>query len=127
MSSSQPNDPLTERIIGFAIEVHRHLGPGLLESAYEECLCYELQQSGLMFRRQVPLPVIYKAVRLDCGYRIDVVVEKRVILELKTVERLVPVHDAQLLTYLKLSGLKTGLLLNFNAPVLREGIRRFVL
>src|SRR6185437_12622028 len=110
MATMFQNDPLTERIIGFAIEVHRHLGPGLLESAYEECLCYELQQSGLVFRRQVPLPVIYKAVHLDCGYRIDVVVERRVILELKTVERLIPVHDAQLLTYLKLSGLRTGLL-----------------
>jgi GxxExxY protein len=127
VSPSPANDPLTEKIIGFAIEVHRHLGPGLLESAYEECLCYELQQSGLRFRRQLPLPVIYKEVRLDCGYRIDVVVEQQVILELKTVERLIPVHDAQLLTYLKLSGIRTGLLLNFHAPVLREGIRRFVL
>lgn len=127
MAPSQANDPLTEKIIGFAIEVHRHLGPGLLESAYEECLCYELQQSGLIYRRQVPLPVVYKAVRLDCGYRIDIVVEQRVILELKTVERLIPVHDAQLLTYLKLSGLRTGLLLNFHSPVLKEGIRRFVL
>jgi GxxExxY protein len=127
VAPSQANDPLTEKIIGFAIEVHRQLGPGLLESAYEECLCYELEQNGLIFRRQVPLPVVYKAVRLDCGYRIDIVVEQRVILELKTVERLVPVHDAQLLTYLKLSGLRTGLLLNFHSPVLKDGIRRFVL
>jgi GxxExxY protein len=127
VAPSQANDPLTEKIIGFAIEVHRQLGPGLLESAYEECLCYELEQNGLIFRRQVPLPVVYKAVRLDCGYRIDFVVEQRVILELKTVERLVPVHDAQLLTYLKLSGLRTGLLLNFHSPVLKDGIRRFVL
>ncbi len=127
MAPAQANDPLTEKIIGFAIEVHRQLGPGLLESAYEECLCYELEQNGLIFRRQVPLPVVYKAVRLDCGYRIDVVVEQRVILELKTVERLIPVHDAQLLTYLKLSGLRTGLLLNFHSPVLKDGIRRFVL
>jgi GxxExxY protein len=127
MLGPQANDPLTEKIIGFAIEVHRQLGPGLLESAYEECLCYELRQSGLVFRRQVPLPVVYKAIRLDCGYRIDIVVEERVILELKTVERLIPVHDAQLLTYLKLSGVRIGLLLNFNAPVLKDGIRRMVL
>jgi GxxExxY protein len=127
VAPSQANDPLTEKIIGFAIEVHRQLGPGLLESAYEECLCYELEQNGLIFRRQVSLPVVYKAVRLDCGYRIDVVVEQRVILELKTVERLIPVHDAQLLTYLKLSGLRTGLLLNFHSPVLKNGIKRLVL
>ena len=127
MFAPQDNDPLTERIIGFAIEVHRQLGPGLLESAYEECPCYELQQSGLHFRRQVPLPVVYKDIRLDCGYRIDVVVEELVILELKTVERLIPVHEAQLLTYLKLSGLRIGLLLNFNSAVLKDGIRRMVL
>jgi GxxExxY protein len=88
MLAQRDNDPLTERIIGFAIEVHRQLGPGLLESAYEECLCYELRESGLAFHRQVPLPVVYKEIRLDCGYRIDIVVEERVILELKTVERL---------------------------------------
>ena len=127
MLAQRDNDPLTEKIIGFAIEVHRQLGPGLLESAYEECLCCELREAGLTFRRQVPLPVIYKAVRLDCGYRIDIVVEEAVILELKTVERLIPIHEAQLLTYLRLSGLRTGLLLNFNSPVLRDGIRRMVL
>jgi GxxExxY protein len=127
MSAPQANDLLTEKVIGFAIEVHRQLGPGLLESAYEECSCYELQQSGLRFRRQVPLPVVYKAIRLDCGYRIDMMVEEQVILELKTVERLIPVHEAQLLTYLKLSGMRIGLLLNFNAPVLKDGIRRMVL
>jgi GxxExxY protein len=127
MPAPQANDLLTQRIIGFAIEVHRQLGPGLLESAYEECVCYELRQAGLVFQRQVPLPVIYKAVRLDCGYRVDVVVENAVILELKTVERLIPIHEAQLLTYLRLSGLRTGLLLNFNSPVLRDGIRRLVL
>jgi GxxExxY protein len=127
MLAPQASDPLTEKIIGFAIEVHRQLGPGLLESAYEECLCYELKQSGLIFQRQLPLPVLYKAIRLDCGYRIDIVVEKKVILELKTVERLIPVHDAQLLTYLKLSRLRTGLLLNFNSPTLKDGIRRMVL
>ena len=127
MAAPRENDLLTEQIIGFAIDVHRHLGPGLLESAYEECLCYELKESGLAFRRQVPLPVVYKAIRLDCGYRIDVVVENQVILELKTVERLMPIHQAQLLTYMKLSGIPTGLLLNFSAAVLREGIRRLML
>ena len=127
MLPPEANDRLTEKIIGFAIEVHRQLGPGLLESAYEECLCYELREGDLAFRRQVPLPVMYKAIHLDCGYRIDVVVEEQVILELKTVERLIPVHEAQLLTYLKLSGLRTGLLLNFNSSVLKDGIRRMVL
>jgi GxxExxY protein len=121
------NDPLTEKIIGFAINVHRALGPGLLESAYEECLCYEIDQSVLTFRRQVALPIIYKAVRLDCGYRMDIVVEERVIVELKTVERLLPIHEAQMLTYLKLSGKKIGLLLNFNTPALKDGIRRMLL
>src|SRR5579863_3656831 len=99
---SYEHDPLTERIIGFAIEVHRRLGPGLLESAYEECLCYELKEHDLTFKRQVPLPVVYKAIRLDCGYRMDVVVEDKVILEIKAIERLMPIHDAQLLTYMKL-------------------------
>ena len=127
MLTQQENDLLTEKVIGFAIEVHRQLGPGLLESAYEECLCYELRQSGLSFRRQVPLPVVYKAIHLDCGYRIDVVVEEQVILELKTVERLMPIHEAQILTYLKLSGLHTGLLLNFNSAVLKDGMRRIML
>jgi GxxExxY protein len=127
MRTSEDDDPLTRSIIGFAIEVHRQLGPGLLESAYEECLCYELRHCGLSFRRQVPLPVVYKAMRLDCGYRIDLVVEERVIIELKTVERLIPIHEAQLLTYLKLSGMRTGLLLNFNSPILKDGIRRMVL
>jgi GxxExxY protein len=127
MATTRENDPLTERIIGFAIEVHRQLGPGLLESAYEECLCYELRQSDLAFKRQVPLAATYKSVRLDCGYRLDVVVEEKVILELKTVERLMPIHDAQMLTYLKLSGIRTGLLLNFNTAVLKDGLRRLVL
>jgi GxxExxY protein len=127
MATPYPNDQLTERIIGFAIEVHRHLGPGLLESAYEECLCYELSENALVFRRQVPLPVVYKSVRLDCGYRMDIVVNDRVIIELKTVERLMPIHDAQVLTYMKLSRIPTGLLLNFNTAVLREGIRRLML
>ena len=124
---SYENDPLTEKIIGFAIGVHRHLGPGLLESAYEECLCYEIEQSGLSFRRQVALPIVYKAVRLDSGYRMDIVVQDQVIVELKTVERLLPIHEAQMLTYLKLSGIRIGLLLNFNTSVLKDGIRRMLL
>ncbi len=120
-------DPLTGKVIGAAIEVHRALGPGLLESAYEECLCHELNLSGLGIQRQVPLPVVYKGVRLDCGYRLDVVVEGRVLVELKTAERLLPIHEAQLLTYLRLAQIHTGLLLNFNVPVLRDGIKRMVL
>jgi GxxExxY protein len=127
MAAPEENDLLTERIIGFAIEVHCRLGPGLLESAYEECLCYELGANGLAFRRQVPLPVVYKSVRLDCGYRIDIIVDDRVIVELKTAERLLPIHDAQVLTYMKLSGIRTGLLLNFNTAVLKDGIRRLML
>ena len=120
-------DPLTKRVIGAAIEVHRSLGPGLLESAYEECLRFELANHKVPFARQVPLPIVYKAVKLDCGYRLDIVIERRLIIELKTVERLNPVHAAQLLTYLKLSGIRAGLLLNFNAPVLKDGIKRMVL
>jgi GxxExxY protein len=125
--ASRISDSLTERIIGFAIEVHRQLGPGLLESAYEECLCFELGQADLRFARQVSLPVVYKSVRLDCGYRLDVVVEDRVILELKAVERLMPVHEAQMLTYMRLSGVEVGLLLNFHSAVLKDGIRRLKL
>jgi GxxExxY protein len=116
-------DSLTEKVIGAAIEVHRALGPGLLESAYEECLCYELSSAGLVFRKQVELPVLYKKVKLDCGYRMDIVVSESLVLEIKTVEKLLPIHQAQLLTYLKLSGLRTGLLINFNVPVLKSGIK----
>jgi GxxExxY protein len=122
-----PRDPLTERIVGLAIEVHKALGSGLLESAYEECLCYELSASGLTFRRQVPLPIQYKSVQLDCAYRADIIVDSKVLLELKAIERLMPVHRAQLLSYLRLSGLKTGLLLNFHVPLLRDGLVRMVL
>jgi GxxExxY protein len=121
------NDRLTEKVIGLAIEVHRQLGPGLLESAYEECLCLELQEAGLAFRRQVPLPITYKSVRLDCGYRLDLLIEDQLILELKAVEGLLPIHEAQVLTYMKLSGFRTGLLLNFNSAVLKNGIRRLML
>ena len=121
------NDRLTEKVIGLAIEVHRHLGPGLLESAYEECLCLELQEAGLAFRRQVPLPITYKSIRLDCGYRLDLLIEDQLILELKSVEGLLPIHEAQVLTYMRLSGVRTGLLLNFNSAVLKNGIRRLML
>ena len=120
-------DSLTESVIGLAIEVHRALGPGLLESAYQECLCYELKANGIAFGRQVALPVVYKSVKLDCGYRMDLVVDDRLVVELKTVERLLPIHEAQLLTYLRLSGIRTGLLLNFNTAVLKNGIKRMVL
>ena len=119
-------DLLTERIIGAAIEVHRHTGPGLMESAYEECLCVELSQLGLSFKRQVPLPISYKGTKLDCGYKMDIVVEDAVVLELKTVEQLLPIHSAQLLTYLKLSDKQIGLLINFNEPVLKRGLKRLV-
>jgi GxxExxY protein len=120
-------DSLTESVIGLAIEVHRALGPGLLESAYQECLCYELKAKGMAFGRQVALPVVYKSVKLDCGYRMDLVVEDRLVVELKTVEKILPIHEAQLLTYLRLSGIRTGLLLNFNTAVLKNGIKRMVL
>ena len=120
-------DPLTAKVIGLAIDVHRALRPGLLESAYEECLCYELRSASVKHRRQVPLPVVYKDVRLDCGYRLDVLVEDKLVLELKTVEKLVPIHEAQLLTYLKLAEARTGLLINFNSAALKDGIRRMVL
>ena len=120
-------DSLTESVIGLAIEVHRTLGPGLLESAYQECLCYELKAKGIAFGRQVALPVVYKSVKLDCGYRMDLVVDDRLVVELKTVEKILPIHEAQLLTYLRLSGIRTGLLLNFNTAVLKNGIKRMVL
>ncbi len=126
MSLSHGGD-LSERVIGLAIEVHRHLGPGLLESSYEQCLCFELKSSGIDHRRQVPLPVVYKDVRLDCGYRMDIVVEHTLVVEIKAIERVTPVHEAQMLTYLRLSGLQIGLLLNFNSVTLRQGLRRFVL
>lgn len=119
-------DRITEKIIGCAIEVHKGLGPGLLESAYEECLCYELERSGLKFERQVPLPVIYKGIKLDCSYRMDVVVENSVVVEIKAVENLIPVHDAQLLSYLKLYNKKVGLLMNFHVPILKKGLKRIV-
>ena len=117
---------ITEIIIGAAMAVHRELGPGLLESAYEACLAYELPERGLSVERQKALPVRYRGVNVDCGYRIDLLVEGKVVVELKAVERLEAIHKAQLLSYLKLSGCKVGLLINFNVKVLKDGIRRLV-
>jgi GxxExxY protein len=117
---------ITQSVIGAAIEVHRELGPGLLESSYEECLCHELWRSGVAFHRQRELPVEYKGLRLDCGYRVDLVVEERVVVEIKAVEGLLPIHEAQLLTYLRLGRWPVGLLINFNVAVLKKGIRRLV-
>ncbi len=121
------NDTLTERIIGAAIEVHRYLGPGLLESAYEQCLCQELSTRELTFKQQVTLPVIYKGTTIEPGFRADLIVEDEVLIELKAVEKLQTVHEAQILTYLKLSGIGKGLLMNFNAMPLKTGIKRFVI
>jgi GxxExxY protein len=120
-------EEITQQIIGAAIEVHRSLGPGLLESTYEQCLCYELSQRGLAFERQVSVPVRYKGVLLDCGYRLDVLVEKAVIVELKAVEKLLPINEAQLLTHMKLAEKRVGLLINFNVKLLMEGLVRRVL
>jgi GxxExxY protein len=117
---------LSSKIINVAIEVHKELGPGLLESAYEECMCYEFQLRDFGFERQKLLPITYKGRALDCGYRLDILVEKAIVLELKACEEIEPIHKAQLLTYLKLSDLKLGLLLNFNMPLMREGIVRIV-
>jgi len=117
---------LSSEIIGAAIEVHKNLGPGLLESVYEQCLCHELNIRELSFETQKPLPVIYKGIKLDCGYRLDIIVEGIIIIELKSCDRLEPIHTAQLLTYLKLSNLNLGLLLNFNVPVMKDGIVRVV-
>ena len=117
---------LSSKILGAAIEVHKTLGPGLLESAYEECLCHELSIQGLLFEKQKPLSIDYKGKKLDCGYRLDIVVEKAIIIELKSCEKIEPIHKAQLLTYLKLSGLNLGLILNFNEPLMRDGIVRIV-
>jgi GxxExxY protein len=118
---------LSERVIGSAIDVHRQLGPGLLESVYEECLCFELRHAGMAYGRQVPLALVYKTIRLECGYRMDVVVERQLIIEIKAVEQLLPIHEAQMLTYLRLSGHRVALLMNFNNVALKNGLRRFVL
>ena len=116
---------ITQKIIGCAIQVHKNLGPGLLESAYEECLSYELIKNGLVIKRQQPTPVIYKEIKLECGYRIDILVENSVVVELKVVDEFNPVHEAQILTYMKLSNKSLGLLINFNVTILRNGIRRY--
>ena len=118
-------DQITEKIIGCAINVHKCLGPGLLESAYEECMVFELKKEGLKVERQKPIPVIYKEIKLECGYRIDILVENSVLLELKTVEAFNPVHEAQILTYMKFAQKRTELLINFNVNLLKNGIKRY--
>ena len=120
-------DELSNKILGCAIEVHRELGPGLLESTYEQCLAYELSRAKIPFKVQVELPVEYKEIRLDCGYRIDLLADDRLVVELKSVDQLMPIHEAQILTYMKLAGVKVGLLINFNVTMLTKGVRRFVL
>lgn len=127
MTDREALNRLTQKIIGVAVEVHRHLGPGLLESTYEACLAYELQLCDLHNERQMPLPIVYKEVHLEQGYRIDLLVERKVILELKAVEFFTPVHEAQILSYLKLSGFPIGLLLNFHVKMMKDGIRRFTM
>ena len=122
---NQNINSITQKIIGSAITIHKELGPGLLESSYEACLAYELAQLNLKFERQKGLPISYRGVKLDCGYRIDFIVEDRVIIELKAVEKLEPIHEAQILSYLKLSHCEIGLLINFNVKLIKHGIRRF--
>jgi GxxExxY protein len=124
VTEKQRFDALTEAIIGAAIEVHKALGPGLLESAYVPCLMHELSLRGLSCRTEVTVPVVFKGVKLDCGYRLDLLVEEEIVVELKAVENLQPVHQAQVITYLKLTGKAVGLLINFNVPLLKDGIRR---
>jgi GxxExxY protein len=126
VTTSTELNAITDKIIGAAMAVHRALGPGLLESAYEACLVYELNDQGLQVVQQKPLPLQYKKVCLDCGYRLDLVVAEQVIVELKAVDKLIPIHEAQLISYLKLSGCKVGLLINFNVPLLKDGIKRIV-
>ncbi len=126
MDTKEKANALSREVIGAAIEVHKALGAGLLESAYEECLCEELKLRGIPFERQVELPIEYKGVKLSAGYRMDIVVDTLLVLELKSVENLLPIHEAQLITYLRLSNIWLGLLINFNVPVLKEGIRRRV-
>jgi GxxExxY protein len=126
-SNNMETNIITEKVIGCAIEVHRALGPGLLESAYEECLSFEMQKAGLFIERQKPVPVVYKDIKLDCGYRIDILVENAIVVELKTVDAFNPVHEAQILTYMKFSNKSTGLLINFNVTLLKNGIKRYKL
>ena len=120
-------DPLTDSVIGLAIEVHRSLGPGLLESVYESCLSQELSGAGIGFQRQIAMPVLYKGTRLESGFRSDLIVEGKLLIEMKSVEKLTPLHEAQVLTYLRLGNLGKGLLINFNTRLLKDGIRRFVM
>ncbi len=124
--ADRPADALTQKIIGAALEVHRTLGPGLLESTYEACLIFELNQMGLKVERQKPLPIIYKGIKLHCGYRLDLLIENTVIVEIKSVDDLAPIHSSQLLSYLNLSQFQVGLLINFNVKILKHGIRRFI-
>jgi GxxExxY protein len=126
MQESDRLDQISRRIIGAAIEVHRHLGPGLLESAYQTCLAFELSQRGLRFEQQKSLPIQYKEVKLDCGYRMDFVVEDEIVVEIKAIETLLPIHEAQLLSYLRIAQKKVGLLINFHVPVLKSGLKRIV-
>ena len=120
-------DPLSHKVIGCAIEVHRVLGPGLLESAYQRCLAHELHSNGIAYKLEWPVPVNYKGVTLDCGYRVDLLVEDKLIVELKSVEQVQAIHEAQLLTYMKLAGIAIGLLINFNVTQLKKGLKRYVL
>ena len=120
------DEQLTHEIIGAAIAVHKELGPGLLEAVYEECLCHELTTRDMVFKRQQPIPVVYKGAKLDCGYRADIVVSGRIIVEIKAIASIAPVHDAVMLTYLRLSGCKIGLLINFYCPALKDGLKRYV-
>lgn len=126
INAQYKHSTITNTIIGCAIEIHKTLGPGLLESAYEECLSYELIQNGLNVERQKPIPVVYKDVKLECGYRLDLLVNNCVIIELKAVDSILPVHEAQLLTYLNFAKIEVGLLINFNVPLLRQGIKKFI-
>ena len=120
-------DDLSNRVIGCAIQVHRELGPGLLESTYEQCVAYELNQAKIPFKIQHPIPVSYKEIKLDCGYRVDLLIDDQLIVELKSVEQLLKIHEAQVLTYMKLANIRIGLLINFNVQILKKGIKRFVL
>ena len=120
-------DPLTDQVIGLAMEVHRQLGSGLLESAYEQCLCHEFANANMGFERQKSIGIDYKGTKLNCGFRADLIVENKLLIELKAIERILPIHEAQLLTYMKLSEIDTGLILNFNTKVLKDGIKRMVL
>ena len=126
MNENEKLNKITETIIGAVINVHRALGPGLLESAYEACMVYELAQAGLKVEQQKPLPIVYRGVKLECGYRMDLMIDNEIIVEIKSIEKLLPIHQAQLLSYLKLSNCRVGLLINFNIKVLKNGIQRVV-